>query len=88
VLGTIFLGGGSALSTNMRPYNATLDKRGPKARAERRRCEVFLGGSGRMPPGKFLNLESLKCHFLDFGGRFDRNLMVRKRDYNVPKFAI
>ena len=42
VLGTIFLGGGgggggSELSTNMRPYNVTLDKRGPKARAERRR---------------------------------------------------
>ena len=61
VLGTIFLGGGgSELSTNMRPYNVTLDKRGPKARAERRRCEVFLWGYGGMPPGKFLNLESLQ----------------------------
>ena len=81
---------GSGLSTNhsMRPYNVTLDERGPKARAERRRCEVCLGGSGGMPPGKCLNLESLKCHFLDFGGRFDRNLMVRKRHYNVSKFAI
>ena len=48
VLGTIFLGGGGGcgLSTNMRPYNVTLDKRGPKARAERRRCEVYVGGSG------------------------------------------
>jgi hypothetical protein len=27
-------------------------------------------------PRKFLNLESLKCHFLDFGGRFDRILVV------------
>jgi hypothetical protein len=86
--GYYFSGGASELSTNMRPYNVTLDKRGPKARAERRRCEVFLEGSGGMPPGKFLNLESLKCHFLDFGRRFDRNLMVRKRDYNVSKFAI
>jgi hypothetical protein len=54
VLGTIFLGGGaSELSTNMRPYNVTLDKRGPKPRAERRRCEVFLGGSGHAPPENF-----------------------------------
>ena len=52
VLGTIFLGGASELSTNMRPYNVTLDKRGPKARVERRRCEVFIGGSGGMPPRK------------------------------------
>ena len=44
--GYYFSGGASELSTNMRPYNVTLDKRGPKARAERRRCEVFLGGSG------------------------------------------
>ena len=30
-------------------------------------------------PGKFLSLESLKCHFPDFGpGSFDRILMVRK----------
>ena len=42
-------GGGSGLSTNMRPYNVTLDKRGSKARDERRRCEVVLGGSGGMP---------------------------------------
>ena len=49
---------------------------------------VPRGGPGACPTGKFLNLESLKCHFLDFGGRFDRNLMVRKRDYNVSKFAI
>jgi hypothetical protein len=35
------------------------------------------GGGGALKarakgPRKFLNLESLKCHFLDFGGRFDR----------------
>jgi hypothetical protein len=29
-------------------------------------------------PRKFLNLESLKCHFLDFGGRFDRILDGQK----------
>ena len=43
-----FSGGDSELSTNMRPYNVTLDKREPKARAERRRCEVFLGGPGKI----------------------------------------
>ena len=72
----------------MRPYNVTFDKRGPKAGTERRRCEVCLGGSGGMPPGNFLNLESLKCHFLDFGGKFDRNPDAQETDYNVSKFAI
>jgi hypothetical protein len=65
--GYYFSGGASWLSTSMRPYNLTLGKRGPKARVERHRCEVFLGCPGECPPGKFLNLESLKCHFLDFG---------------------
>ena len=46
------------------------------------------GGPGACPPGTFLNLVYLKCHFLDFGGRFDRNLTVRKWHYNVSKFAI
>ena len=26
------------------------------------RRRLLLGGSGDMPPGKFLNLEALKCH--------------------------
>ena len=40
-------------------------------------------------PRKFLNLESLKCHFLDFGGRFDRLiLMVRKQRFSMSKFTI
>jgi hypothetical protein len=40
----------------------------------------FSSGSRACSPGKLsLNLESLKCHFLDFGERFYRILMVRKR---------
>jgi hypothetical protein len=35
--------------------------------------------------GKFLNLESLKYHFLDFGERFHRILMVRKRHCNISE---
>jgi hypothetical protein len=35
------------------------------------RRKLFLigggGGGGKRGPTKFLNLESLKCHFLDFG---------------------
>jgi hypothetical protein len=38
VLGTIFLGGASELSTNMRPYNVTLDKRGHEPSAAGARC--------------------------------------------------
>ena len=81
-------GGGSGLSTNMRPYNVTLGKRGPKARVERQRCEVFLGGSGGMPPMKIFKFRVSEMPFPGFWGRFDRNLMVRKRHYNVSKFAI
>jgi hypothetical protein len=39
-------------------------------------------------PRKFFNLESLKCHSLDFGGRFDRILMVIKQRFTMPNFAI
>jgi hypothetical protein len=35
--------------------------------------------------GKFLNLESLTCHFLDFGERFYRILVVRKRHFNISE---
>jgi hypothetical protein len=41
-------------------------------RGERCRREHCRGFRGRMNP------ESLKCHFLDFGGRFCGILMVRK----------
>ena len=52
----------------------------PLVEVERRICTSFLVGPRHAPPGKFsLNLESLKCHFLDFGERFYRILMVRKR---------
>jgi hypothetical protein len=39
----------------------------------------FSRGSRACSSGKVLNLHSLKCHFLDFGERFHRILMVRKR---------
>ena len=64
VLGTIFLGGeASGLSTNMSPYNLTFDKRGPKARAERRRCEVCLGASEGMPPRKIFEFRVSEMTF-------------------------
>jgi hypothetical protein len=53
------------------------------ARVERRICTSFLGVQGS--PGKFLNLDSLKCHFPDFGERFYRILMVRKRHCNISE---
>jgi hypothetical protein len=34
------------------------------------------------------NLESLKCHFLDFGERFYRILMVRKRHCNISEASL
>jgi hypothetical protein len=37
---------------------------------------------------KFLNWGFLKCHFLDFGGSFDRILMVRKQRFSISKFTI
>jgi hypothetical protein len=56
----------------------------PKARVERRICTSFLGVQG-MLTGNFLNLDSLKYHFLDFGERFYRILMVRKRHCDIPE---
>jgi hypothetical protein len=42
---------------------------------------LFLIGGGLRAraegPRKFLNLVSLKCHFLDFGGSFEIILIVR-----------
>ena len=49
--------------------------RGPRASAESARP---LGGYAGMSRGKFWNLESLKCHYLHFAGRFYRIMMVRK----------
>ena len=40
--------------------------------------EFSSGSRVSCSPGKFLNLDSLKCHFLDFEERFYRILMVRK----------
>jgi hypothetical protein len=59
-----------------------------------RRKHFWLGGGGRgvwkgaEGPRKLLNLESLKCHFLDLGGRFDRILMVRKQRFSTLKCTI
>jgi hypothetical protein len=39
-------------------------------------------------PRKNFEFRVSEMPFLDFGGIFDRNLMVRKRHYNVSKFAI
>ena len=45
----------------------------------------FSRGSRACSSEKFLNLHSLKCHFLDFGERFYRILMVRKRHCNISE---
>jgi hypothetical protein len=45
----------------------------------------FSRGSRACSSGKFLNLHSLKCHFLDFGEIFYRILMVRKRHCNISE---
>jgi hypothetical protein len=45
----------------------------------------FSRGSRACSSGKFLNMHSLKCHFLDFGERFYRILMVRKRHCNISE---
>ena len=41
--------------------------------------DTFVGSparSGGMPPGKILNLGSLKLHFLHFEGTFEQNIKV------------
>jgi hypothetical protein len=45
----------------------------------------FSRGSWACSSGKFLNVHSLKCHFLDFGERIYRILMVRKRHCNISE---
>jgi hypothetical protein len=54
-----------------------------------RRKLFFIGRLKRGPKAQgILNLESLKCHFLDFGGSFDRTMMVRKQRFSMSKFTI
>ena len=48
----------------------------------------FFRGSSACSPGKILNLESLKCHFPDFGERFYRILMVRKQHCNISEASL
>jgi hypothetical protein len=66
-----FWGVGSGLSTNhsMHLYNVTLDERGPKAQAERRRCEVSLGGSGGMPTRKIFEVRVSEMPFPGLWGK-------------------
>jgi hypothetical protein len=45
-------------------------------------------GSRACSPGKFLNLESLKCNFPDFRERFNRILMVIKRHCNISEASL
>jgi hypothetical protein len=45
----------------------------------------FSRGSRACSPGKCLNLDSLKFHFLDFGERFYRILLVRKRHCDISE---
>jgi hypothetical protein len=71
--------------TSRAPYRRHESSAVPKARVERRRAHEFSKGSRACSPGKFLNLESLKCHFPDFRERFNRILMVRKRHCNISE---
>jgi hypothetical protein len=48
----------------------------------------FFRGTRACSPGKFLNLESLKCHFPDSGERFYRILMVRKQHCNISEASL
>ena len=60
----------------------------PKARVGAPCMHEFSTGSRACSPGKFLNLESLKCHFPDFGERLYRILMVRKRHCNISEASL
>ena len=48
---------------------------GPLSRSQAPYMHKFSRGSRACSPGKFLNLDSLKYHFPDFGERFYRILM-------------
>ena len=74
--------------TSRAPYRRHESSAVPKARVERRRAHEFSKGSRACSPGKFLNLESLKCHFPDFRERFNRILMVRKRHCNISEASM
>ena len=61
--------------------------RGPPLQNFRRApyMHEFSTGSRACSSAKFLNLDSLKCHLLDFGERFYRILMVRKRHCSISE---
>jgi hypothetical protein len=56
-----------------------------KARVEHRICTSFLGVQRMFIRKFFESTRSLECHFLDFGERFYRILMVRKRHCNISE---
>ena len=52
--------------------------------SECRRHEISRG-SGGMPPGKFWNLDPLKCHFLGFEGNFESIMTLPKTIQKTDK---
>ena len=54
----------------------------PLGQTKQQRRKKHLGGSGTCPPETFWDLESLKCHFLHFGGQFYR---IMKMSYIIHK---
>jgi hypothetical protein len=57
------------LSSGSRGVGVALELSGEGGTHRARRRRVIFWGSGGMPPGKNLKLESLKCHFLHFRSR-------------------
>jgi hypothetical protein len=60
-------------------FEGPLYSRSAKGTSRAPYMHEFSRGSRACSSETFLNLDSLKCHFLDFGERFYRILMVRKR---------
>jgi hypothetical protein len=78
------------VSSDVTLYQGAPGSKGPPSRSAKGTSwapymHEFSKGSRACWPGKFLNLDSLKCHFLDFGERFYRILMVRKRHCDISE---